>query len=145
MDKLLEIMINKKLKDVENNNKMLNCNFDMKFKILKKTVSIKQTYTRYKVSEIQKKLEKVCSSEILNSVKKYMKESMEIIEIPNQDLYYSPIEDNKKCCMNYFTSWFYKNNGEIIINKINPIRDEILNLIYEYTGNMILEYYTIKE
>lgn len=41
MDKLLEIMINKKLKDVENNNKMLNCNFDMKFKILKKTVSIK--------------------------------------------------------------------------------------------------------
>ena len=144
MNKSLEILINDKLNSIQNDNKMLNCNFDMKFKILEKFSSIERTYINYKMKEIQNNFNKKYSSETINNLMKYLNKIMEIIEIPNQDLYYSLIENNKKCYMNYFTSWFYMNDGEIIINKINPIRDEILNLISQYTKNMVLKYYTIK-
>lgn len=129
IDTMIENLINKKLNIVSQENTMLNHNFIMRFKILKKMNSLEETYintilpyTTYEAAS-------------------YLSKTIEMKKISDKDLIYT----DEHCDMSFFTSWFYENDGEIVTNKINPIRNEILYHIEKYMGNFNVNFYTIKD
>lgn len=144
MTKRFENKINKILNKVVKQNNMINCNFHMTFRILNKKESLKETFIKYKMKQLNNNLI-THSTNTTYEITKLLTEFIEIAEIKYKDLFYSPLDYTESCNMKFFSSWFYINDGETVLNQISPLRNEILNLLYEYTSNFNTKYYTIKE
>lgn len=144
MTENFENKINEILNKVARQNNMINCNFNMTFKILNKNESLKETFIKYKMRQLNNNLT-TYSTKTTYEITKYLTEFIEIAEIKYKNLLYSPLDNAESCNMKFFSSWFYINDGETVLNQISPLRNEILNLLYEYTSNFNTKYYTIKE